>query len=66
MNYRVLLNSSDRIIINQLCGARKAALYSIAYTIAMIVTVVLSSLNQAWVLGFSIKCKKMIERVLEM
>ena len=34
----VLLNSSDRIIINQLCGAKKAALYSIAYTIAMVIT----------------------------
>lgn len=48
----VLLNSSDRIIINQLCGAKEAALYSIAYTIAMIVTVLLSSLNQAWVPWF--------------
>lgn len=54
----VLLNSSDRIIINQLCGARKAALYSIAYTIAMIVTVVLSSLNQAWVPWFFDKMQK--------
>ena len=50
----VLLNSSDRIIINQLCGAKKAALYSIAYTIAMVITVVLSSLNQAWVRLFLI------------
>ena len=48
----VLLNSSDRIIINQLCGAKKAALYSIAYTIAMVITVLLSSLNQAWVPWF--------------
>lgn len=54
----VLLNSSDRIIINQLCGARKAALYSIAYTIAMIITVVLSSLNQAWVPWFFDKMQK--------
>ena len=54
----VLLNSSDRIIINQLCGARKAALYSIAYTIAMIITVVLSSLNQAWVPWFFDKIQK--------
>ncbi|HFI0057643.1 TPA: lipopolysaccharide biosynthesis protein, partial [Streptococcus suis] len=54
----VLLNSSDRIIINQLCGAKKAALYSIAYTIAMVITVVLSSLNQAWVPWFFDKLEK--------
>lgn len=48
----VLLNSSDRIIIKQLCGAKDVALYSIAYTIAMIITVLLSSLNQAWVPWF--------------
>ena len=54
----VLLNSSDRIIINQLCGAKKAALYSIAYTIAMVITVILSSLNQAWVPWFFDKLEK--------
>lgn len=54
----VLLNSSDRIIINQLCGTKKAALYSIAYTIAMVITVVLSSLNQAWVPWFFDKLEK--------
>lgn len=54
----VLLNSSDRIIINQLCGAKKAALYSIAYTIAMIITVVLSSVNQAWVPWFFDKMQR--------
>ncbi|HFI0793880.1 TPA: oligosaccharide flippase family protein [Streptococcus suis] len=54
----VLLNSSDRIIINQLSGAKKAALYSIAYTIAMVITVVLSSLNQAWVPWFFDKMQK--------
>lgn len=48
----VLLNSSDRIIINQICGETDAALYSIAYTIAMIITVILSSVNQAWVPWF--------------
>lgn len=54
----VLLNSSDRIIINQLCGAERAALYSIAYTIAMIISVLLSSLNQAWVPWFFEKLEK--------
>lgn len=53
----VLLNSSDKIIINQLCGGEDAALYSVAYTISMILTVVLSSLNQAWVPWFFDKLK---------
>lgn len=48
----VLLNSSDRIIINQICGETDAALYSIAYTISLIITIVMSSVNQAWVPWF--------------
>lgn len=48
----VLLGSSDKIIINQLCGSAELALYSIAYTVSMIITVLLSSLNQAWVPWF--------------
>lgn len=45
----ILLNSSDRIIINKLCGAEDAALYSLAYMIAMVVTLILHSLNQAYI-----------------
>lgn len=48
----ILLSSSDRIIIQKLCGSKEVALYSLVYTIAMIVTVLLSSLNQAWVPWF--------------
>lgn len=48
----VILNSSDNIIIKQICGEEAAALYSIAYTIAMLLTVLLSSVNQAWVPWF--------------
>lgn len=48
----LLLNSSDKIIIHQLCGENDAALYSIAYTIAMIITMLMSSVNQAWVPWF--------------
>lgn len=48
----ILLTSSDRIIIKQLCGAADAALYSLAYTIATILAIMLSSLNQAWVPWF--------------
>lgn len=48
----ILLSSSDRIIINNLCGGTDVALYSLAYTISMILSVLLSSLNQAWVPWF--------------
>ena len=48
----LLLNSSDKIIIHQLCGENDAALYAIAYTIAMIITMLMSSVNQAWVPWF--------------
>ena len=48
----VLLSSSDRIIIKELCGATDTALYSLAYTIALILSVLLSSMNQAWIPWF--------------
>lgn len=44
-----LLVSSDRIIVKKLCGAEDAAIYSLAYTIAMLASILLTSLNQAWI-----------------
>lgn len=44
----MLLSNSDRIIIKELCGEEQVALYSLAYTVAMVTSIVLSSLNQAW------------------
>lgn len=54
----IVLTSSDRIIIQQLCGAEKTALYSLAYTISTILNVFLSSINQAWVPWFYDKLEK--------
>ena len=48
----VLLNSAGKIIINQICGEEDGALFSIAYTIAMLITMLMSSVNQAWVPWF--------------
>ena len=45
----VLLASSDRIMINSICGSEDAALYSLAYTISTIASILLTSLNQAWI-----------------
>lgn len=43
-----LLNSSDRIMITRFCGKSDNALYSIAYSCAIIVSVLWASMNTAW------------------
>lgn len=45
----VLLNSSDRVMINSICGSTDAALYSLAYTVSSITSVFSVAINQAWV-----------------
>ena len=45
----IVLSSSDKIMIKNICGSEKNAIYSVAYTMAMIAAILLSSLNQAWV-----------------
>ncbi len=49
-----VLNSTDRIMITQICGEADNALYSVAYNVAMIVTLLLTALNGAfspWLAG---------------
>lgn len=43
-----LLSSSDRIMITKLISADANALYSVSYTLSMIVSILWSSLNNAW------------------
>lgn len=43
-----VLNSVDRVMITNMCGAESTALYGMAYNIAMIVSVLWSSLNSAY------------------
>jgi len=43
-----ILGSSDRIMIKQMCGADQAAIYSVAYSCGMIISILFTSLNQAW------------------
>ncbi|MCD8013669.1 MAG: oligosaccharide flippase family protein [Lachnospiraceae bacterium] len=43
-----ILNSSDRIMINSMIGSEENALYSVAYSCAMIVALLWSSMNSAW------------------
>jgi O-antigen/teichoic acid export membrane protein len=48
----IVNNQFDRIIINKYLGDSPTGIYSFAYNVGMIVTVLLASLNQAWVPWF--------------
>lgn len=58
-----LLNSTDRVMITKICGAEQTALYSLAYTCGTMITLLLNSLNAAFVpwLGEKINKKKYME-----
>lgn len=43
-----LLNTSDRIMITKMIGSSPNAMYSIAYTTSMVISVLWTSLNTAW------------------
>lgn len=43
-----ILSSSDRIMITNICGAEKNALYSVAYLFATVLLLIWSSVNGAW------------------
>lgn len=47
-----ILGSSDKVMITKLCGNKETALYSLVYTMAMMVTMLTSSVNKAWVPWF--------------
>ncbi len=44
-----ILNSSDRIMIQKIVGYSYVALYSVAYNVGMVLTIIVSSINQALV-----------------
>ena len=43
-----LLSSSDRIMIQKICGPEYTAYYSIAYSCALVVSILWSAISQAW------------------
>lgn len=49
---RFILNLSDRLIINKIVGAAETGLYSYAYNIGMIVSIIVVAMNKAWVPAF--------------
>ena len=57
---QVVFNQSDRIMIDKICGTDKAAIYSVAYTVALILNFVLNAINNSYVPWFyqAIKEKK--------
>ncbi|SCJ41485.1 Polysaccharide biosynthesis protein [uncultured Clostridium sp.] len=46
---QMVLNQSDRIIINNISGTDKAGLYSVAYSFALILTFILNAINNSFV-----------------
>ncbi|MGN0383498.1 MAG: lipopolysaccharide biosynthesis protein [Eubacterium sp.] len=47
-----ILMQSDRIFITKYCGSGDTGIYSLAYSYAILITVVLNSINQAWLPWF--------------
>lgn len=43
-----LLNSSDKIMINKIVSPEANAIYSVAYTLSLVVSILWSSMNNAW------------------
>ena len=54
-----ILSASDRIMITKIAGAEYTAIYSVAYIVANIVSILLDSMNKAWAPWFldSVKAK---------
>lgn len=55
---QVIFNQSDRIMISHMCGIDKAAMYGVAYNLAMILTFVLNAINNTYVPWLYNKIKK--------
>lgn len=55
---QVIFNQSDRIMIDSFTGKSDAAMYGVAYNLAMILTFVLNAINSSYVPWFYEKLKK--------
>lgn len=44
-----ILNQADRIMISQMAGKHEAAIYSVAYTVSSIMTIVTSAINSSFI-----------------
>ena len=43
-----ILGSSDKVMITKYCGDEMTAIYGLAYTISLVVTMIAASINKAW------------------
>lgn len=55
---QVIFNQSDRIMISHITGESDAAMYGVAYNLAMILTFILNSINNSYVPWFYGKIKE--------
>lgn len=55
---QTVFNQSDRIMIDKMCGTDKAAIYGVAYTLAMVLNMVLNAINASYVPWFYQKIKE--------
>lgn len=46
---QTILNQSDRIMISKMIGSGEAAIYSVAYTVSMMMTIVTNAINNSFV-----------------
>lgn len=53
-----VFNQSDRIMISHYCGKSDAAVYGVAYSISMVLTVVLNAINNSYVPWFYCKIRE--------
>lgn len=53
-----VFNQSDRIMISHYCGKSDAAVYGVAYSVSMVLTVVLNAINNSYVPWFYCKIRE--------
>ncbi len=54
---QIIFNQSDRIMISHMVGTDKAAIYGVAYSLAMVLTFVLNAINNSYVPWYYEKLK---------
>lgn len=55
---QIIFNQSDRIMISHMVGTDKAAIYGVAYSLAMVLTFVLNAINNSYVPWYYGKIKE--------
>lgn len=55
---QMVFNTSDRIMISHMCGTDKAAIYGVAYNLAIMLNFVLTAINNSYVPWFYTKLKE--------